>query len=150
MTFLSGRRAIAVCIVSAAAAVAAVAPGTASASSDLLTQCAGSNIQGNGSSFQAPILVKWSEEFNTSANLLACNSSQGAKLKPTVKYLSGGSGACLHAWGAESSEFKVGELPFCGTDEAPNETQKKEIESHKTGGEESRSRRFRFFRERSR
>ncbi len=137
MTFLSGRRGIAACIVSAAAAVAVAAPGTASATPDLLGQCAGTSISANGSSFQAPILVKWGEEFNTSANTLACNGTQGSKGTPKVTYVSGGSGACLHAWGAETVEpVKYGEFPFCGTDEAPNETQKKEIESHRTGGEE--------------
>jgi len=140
MTFLSGRRLITACVVTAAAAVAVVAPGTASASPDLLQQCAGEAVKGHGSTFQAPILVKWSEEFNTSLNAFACSGTQGSTGKPKVEYLhtgaDAGSGACLHGWGAESTgATDYGEFGFCGTDEAPNPTQKSEIEKHATGGE---------------
>ena len=122
MTSFSIRRLILACTVSVAAVAAVAAPGTASAS-DLGAQCSGSTIKGNGSSFQAPILKKWAEEFNTSGNLLACagKEGQGSKGTPKVEYLSGGSGACLHGWGAESTEtVKFGEFGYCGTDEAPN------------------------------
>ncbi len=140
MTSFSLRRLILACTVSAAAVVAVAAPGTASAASDLGEQCSGSNIKGNGSSFQAPILKKWAVEFNESKNLLGCNSEQGSKGTPKVEYLSGGSGACLHGWGAESTEpVKFGEFGYCGTDEAPNPTQKKEIESHATTGVKEKS-----------
>lgn len=151
MRFLSGRRLISVCIVSVAAAVAVAAPGTASAASDLGEQCSGANIQGQGSSFQAPILEKWAVEFNEvenakkevlpNKNIFACGGTQGSKGTPKVKYLQGanekGSGACLHGMGAETvnpPQYK--EFEYCGTDEAPNEKQKGEIESHKVGGEE--------------
>lgn len=141
MTSFSLRRLILACTVSAAAVVAVAAPGTASAQTDLGEQCSGSNIKGDGSSFQAPILKKWAVEFNESKNLLGCDGEQGSTGTPKVEYLQGsaekGSGACLHEWGAESTEpVKYGEFPFCGTDEAPNPTQKAEIESHKTGGAE--------------
>jgi ABC-type phosphate transport system substrate-binding protein len=141
MTSFSLRRLILACTVSVAALVAVIAPGTASAS-DLGGQCSGSNIKANGSSFQAPILKIWQVDFNQIAgvpnkNELACGGTQGSKGEPKVEYVSGGSGACLHGWGAESTEpVKYGEFPFCGTDEAPNPTQKAEIESHKTGGAE--------------
>jgi len=136
MTSFSIRRLILACTVSVAAVVAVAAPGTASAS-DLGEQCSGINIKGNGSSFQAPILKKWAEQFSTSKNELACDGEQGSKGTPKVEYLSGGSGACLHGWGAESTEpVKYGEFGYCGTDEAPNPKQKEEIESHKTGGTE--------------
>jgi ABC-type phosphate transport system substrate-binding protein len=139
MTFLSLRRLIPACLVVAAAAVALAAPGTASAS-DLTEQCSGENIKANGSSFQAPILKIWQVDFNAIAgvpnkNVLACGGTQGDQKEPKVEYVSGGSGACLHGWGAESTEaVKYEEYPFCGTDEAPNATQKAEIESHKKGG----------------
>ena len=141
MTFVSGRRLIPACIVAAAAAVALTAPGAASATPtpDLLTQCAGSNIEGIGSSFQNPILQLWGTRFNISANLFACNGTQGSFGKPVVKYGSGGSGACLHAWGAEAAEARYGEVAFCGTDEAPNATQKAEMESHAEAGIEAKS-----------
>ncbi len=140
MTSFSLRRLILACTVSAAAVVAVSAPGTASAASDLGEQCSGSAIKGNGSSFQAPVLKKWAVEFNESKNLLGCNGEQGSKGTPKVEYLSGGSGACLHGWGAESTEpVKFGEFGYCGTDEAPNPTQKKEIESHASIGVKEKS-----------
>ena len=144
MTFLSVRRLIPVCVIVAAALAAAIAPGSASA--ELGEQCSGSNIKGNGSSFQAPILKKWATEFNEvsegvpNKNSFACGGTQGSGGKPKVEYLSGGSGACLHGWGAESTEpVKFGELGFCGTDEAPNPTQKAEIESHASAGVKEKS-----------
>ncbi len=146
MTSFSLRRLILACTVSAAAVVAVAAPGTASAASDLGEQCSGaSTIKANGSSFQAPILKIWQVDFNAIAgipnkNALACGGTQGAKKEPKVEYVSGGSGACLHGWGAESTEpVKYGEFPFCGTDEAPNATQKAEIESHATKGVKEKS-----------
>jgi ABC-type phosphate transport system substrate-binding protein len=144
MTSFSLRRLVLACTVSAAAVVAVAAPGTASAASDLGEQCSGSSIKGHGSSFQAPILVKWAEEFSKSKNPLGCDGEQGSKGTPTVEYLhtgaNSGSGACLHGWGAESTEaVKFGEFGFCGTDEAPNPTQKAEIESHASAGVKEKS-----------
>ncbi|HXA53307.1 MAG TPA: hypothetical protein VNV37_00385 [Solirubrobacteraceae bacterium] len=145
----SGRRLLLACILSVAALVAVAAPGTASAASDLGKQCSGENIKGHGSTFQAPILVKWAADFNeveghANKNAKACGGTQGSKGKPTVTYehtgSNAGSGACLHGWGAESSEtLKYAEFPFCGTDEAPNATQKGEIEKNKTSAEGSES-----------
>jgi ABC-type phosphate transport system substrate-binding protein len=143
MTSFSLRRLVLACTVSVAAVVAVAAPGTASAS-DLGQQCSGASIKGHGSTFQAPILVKWAEEFSTSKNELACNGEQGSKGTPKVEYLhegsNAGSGACLHGWGAESTEpVKFGEFGFCGTDEAPNPKQKAEIESHAAKGVKEKS-----------
>ena len=151
MTSFSLRRLVLACTVSAAAVVAVAAPTTASAASDLGEQCSGASpIKGDGSSFQAPILKKWAVEFNTienaskelipNANPFACGGTQGSGGTPKVEYLQGssekGSGACLHQYGAESEEkVKFGQFGFCGTDEAPNPEQKKEIESHKVKGE---------------
>ena len=133
MTSFSLRRLVLACTVSAAAVVAVAAPGTASAASDLGEQCSGSSIKGDGSSFQAPILKKWATEFSESKNRSAAMANRASKGTPKVEYLQGtserGSGACLHGWGAESTEeLKYGKFGFCGTDEAPNPTQKKEIE----------------------
>ncbi len=147
MMSFSGRRVSLACMVSAAALVAAIAPGTASAHSDLNEkQCEGTAIKGHGSSFQAPILQKWATDFNEisgkpNKNAKGCGGTQGSKGKPKVEYLQGGansgSGACLHGMGAESTEpLKIAEFPYCGTDEAPNPKQKSEIEKNKTGGEE--------------
>jgi ABC-type phosphate transport system substrate-binding protein len=149
MTSFSLRRLVLACTVSAAAVVAVAAPGTASAASDLGEQCSGSAIKGDGSSFQAPILKKWAVEFNEisgvpNKNPLACGGTQGSTGTPKVEYLQGsaekGSGACLHGWGAESTEeLKYGTFGFCGTDEAPNPTQKKEIEKNATVGVKEKS-----------
>jgi ABC-type phosphate transport system substrate-binding protein len=148
MTFLSGRRCASAYIISAAFLVAAVAPSTAGATisrSDLLAQCEGSATDGHGSTFQAPILVKWTEEFNNASdtNIYACSGTQGpTKGTPKVTYLhtgsDAGSGACLKGYGAEVPEIEptdFGTIGFCGTDEAPNETQHGEIEKRRKGGE---------------
>jgi len=140
MTVLSARRLILTCTVAVAASVAVIVPGTASAASDLGKQCSGAPIKGNGSSFQAPILEKWGNDFNEisgipNKNAKACGGSQGSKGKPKVEYTSGGSGACLHGWHIEGTETKYAEDPYCGTDEAPNEKQKGELEGQKAGGE---------------
>jgi ABC-type phosphate transport system substrate-binding protein len=143
MTFLSMRRMLSACVVGAAATAALAAPGTASAT-DLGTQCSGANIEGLGSTFQAPAQKVWNPKFNESGQLLACNGTQGSTGKPTVIYNQGsgntGSGACLHDFGAETtSATKYKEFPFCGTDEAPNVKQKEEIESHAETGVEAKA-----------
>ncbi len=130
-----------------ALAFAAVAPVAASAKvsrSDLLEQCAGTNIKGHGSTFQAPILETWTAFFDLTSNVYACSGSQGSKGRPKVEYLhagaDAGSGACLKGWGAEVSETEptdFGMFGFCGTDEAPNEQQHSEIEKRRKGGEDN-------------
>ena len=148
MKLLSGRRFAPALIASAAILVAAVAPGSASATisrSDLLKQCEGTNTDGHGSTFQAPVLVTWAKEFNvelTSEYACAGGEKQGDKLKPVVEYLhegsNAGSGACLHGAGAEIPESQKTEwatFGYCGTDEAPNEQQHSEIEKRRKGGE---------------
>ncbi len=89
MTSFSLRRLILACVVVVAALAAVIAPGTASAASDRGEQCSGSDIKGHGSTFQAPILVKWATEFNTSKNIKACDGEQGSKGTPKVEYLHG-------------------------------------------------------------
>jgi ABC-type phosphate transport system substrate-binding protein len=158
MSYLSARRMLSGCIVSAAAVVVLAAPGTASATTDLTEQCSGSNIKGLGSTFQAPAQAPvWNVDFNLAGNTnaLACAGTQGSGTgkdqKPTVTYEStganSGSGACLKDFGdGEAPRYgvKSGEdYPFCGTDEAPSasaltameadnnnkETEKESIES---------------------
>jgi ABC-type phosphate transport system substrate-binding protein len=138
MTSQTVRRMLCACFVAAIAVAAAVAPGTASAS-DLGQQCSGANIKGRGSTFQNPAQLVWQPGFNTAANETACSGTQGSKGTPKAEYVQGGansgSGACLSAFGAKGETPKYTEFPFCGTDEAPNPSQKAEIESHKVGGE---------------
>ena len=139
MTYLSARRMLSACVVSAAAVAALAAPGTASATSDLTHQCAGSNIKGLGSTFQAPAQqTVWNVDFNaaTDTNVLGCagNPGQGDLKTPTATYEStgshAGSGACLKAFG-DGEAPKYSEYGYCGTDEAPNEGAKALMEANK-------------------
>jgi ABC-type phosphate transport system substrate-binding protein len=127
--------------VPAAAAAALVAPGAAHA--ELLLQCEGANILGRGSTFQGAIPQDeiWNPGFSTKANATACNGTQGTGGKPTVEYLQAaeedrGSGSCLKAFGAGATPAKFDRYTYCGTDEAPNEAQKAEIESFASGADE--------------
>jgi ABC-type phosphate transport system substrate-binding protein len=143
MTSLSARR-VAACIAWAAAVVACVLPATASAKKSPTTdrgeQCSGADIVGRGSTFQNPAQLAWQPGFNKNTSSVGCSGSQGSHGKPTAEYrnkesFDRGSGSCLKAFGAEK-EPPNREYSFCGTDEAPNATQKEEIEEHKTGGEQ--------------
>lgn len=142
MRSISARR-LGVCIATAAALVAAAAPATASAKgpkTDRLQQCAGiEKIVGHGSTFQNPAQVRWNAGFKSSSSSVACNGTQGAKKVREAEYRNTaksdrGSGACLKSMGAEK-HAKEPEFEFCATDEAPNATQKKEIEEASPGGE---------------
>ena len=117
------------CILSAAAAMALVAPGAASAAA-LGEQCSGGPLTGKGSSLQKLAQQNvWGPDFNTSANVKACNGTQGSKEVPTITYTSVGSGAGMEAWGINGHAFE-GSNGYVGTDEPPNATQKTEIQSH--------------------
>jgi ABC-type phosphate transport system substrate-binding protein len=132
MTSLSARRLIPVCIISAAAVAALVAPGAANAA--LGAQCSGSNIGGQGSSLQKLAQEIWVPNFNTSSEKHACNGTQGTKATPKINtYNPSGSGAGLKSWGVG----KIGHNyeatnAYIGTDEAPSPTAKAEIEENET------------------
>jgi ABC-type phosphate transport system substrate-binding protein len=137
MTFLSARRLVCACALFGAIATALVVPGLASAEPGG-EQCSGENIEGKGASLQKLSQIEtWNPAFNTSANALGCNGTQGSKGTPTVKYTSTGSGAFLRSWGQEpkeASEVNFGpKNAYGGTDEPPNAAQKTEMESHSTG-----------------
>lgn len=135
MRLLNARRIVSACAVSAATVAALVAPGAASAT--IGAQCEGTNIEAQGASTQKLAhQTVWGPTFNTSANKVACNGTQGpTKGKPTVKYNSTGSGAGLKAFGAEGATPNYKDNAFVGTDEAPDAAQKAEIESHAVGAE---------------
>lgn len=133
MSYLSARRMLSACVVSAAAVAALTTAGTASATTpttDLTHQCAGSAIKGLGSTFQAPAQEVWNPDFNLSGNTneLACSGGQGSGGKPTVTYEStgtnSGSGACLKDFGdGGTAKYGTGateKYSYCGTDEAPS------------------------------
>ncbi len=160
MRLVSLRRAVPVGM-AAAAALAMGLPGVASAKvkwkTDVSAQCEGSNIQGEGSTFQAPAEFQWtgfnakgeaeSTGFNHSSSSLACSGSK----QPKVEYINRekgideGSGSCLKSWGNGIESFgetkktgseedtypRVSRFPFCGTDEAPSKGVKEEFESTK-------------------
>ncbi len=130
MTSVVVRRLASACALSAAAAVALVAPGVANASL-LGQQCSGANIVGRGSSLQKLAQQEvWNPDFNTSANLKACNGTQGSLGIPTVTYESTGSGAGLEAWGVNGHAFEAEKVAYVGTDAPPNAAQRAEIQSH--------------------
>jgi ABC-type phosphate transport system substrate-binding protein len=141
----------------AAAVVAfALAPTSASATTPKRdVQCAGANIKMNGSTFQNTAQLQWETSstnplaFNaaTQTNKLACQGKEEKNTKgettktagkPEIVYeqtqATKGSGACLRAFGASGHASETNIFTTCGTDEAPNATQKKEIEEHREGG----------------
>jgi ABC-type phosphate transport system substrate-binding protein len=133
MKVLSARRLrlIPVCIISAAAALATVAPGTAGALGKVGPQCSGVAITGQGAAVEKVAQDVWTSAFHTSADSLACNGSQGSKASPLVTYNSTSSGAGLRAWGAETKKpeelsFGPGNA-FVASAEAPNPKQQGEI-----------------------
>jgi ABC-type phosphate transport system substrate-binding protein len=131
MRFLSARRLVPACVISAAAVAALVAPGAATAS--LGAQCSGVNISGQGASFQKIAQEIWTAGFNTSSEKHACNGTQGTGGTPTVKYTPSGSGAGLKSWGVGKVEHKYDATnAFVSSDEAPNPTAKAEIEENET------------------
>ena len=124
MRFVSLRRAVPAC--ATAAVVALGVPGVASAKApktDVLEQCSGAQeIQGEGSTFQAPAEFLWTgtnsdkgnEElktgFNFSSYKLGCSGGQGSGQKPKVYYnqeeaFDRGSGSCLKTWGNGIKKF---------------------------------------------
>jgi ABC-type phosphate transport system substrate-binding protein len=144
MKSLSARGLMPACLISAAAVAALAAPGTALAGGGKVgEQCSGSNIKGQGSSLQKIAQQKvWNVEFNNDGTAKkACSGKYGDKLKPTVEYESTGSGAGLISWGAEESKSEnetskkanptnfAATNAYIGTDEPPNPTQIKNIES---------------------
>lgn len=135
---ISSARRMAALVAPAAAVAVMLVPGTALASkgptTDRGAQCSGESIAGRGSTFQTPAQIVWAPGFNKEGK----NSCTGVGA-PTAEYRNKesadrGSGACLKAFGAEKATPNR-EYSFCGTDEAPNEKQKGEIESFKSGGE---------------
>jgi ABC-type phosphate transport system substrate-binding protein len=72
--------------------------------------------------------------FGTKSDKYACSGTQGSKGLPVVTYTNTGSGAGLKSWGANASGEHKYEATnaFIGTSEAPNATQKAEIEANET------------------
>jgi ABC-type phosphate transport system substrate-binding protein len=105
---------------------------TAGAEASVGTQCSGSNVTGQGASVLSLALHEvFIPGFGTSSDAYACSGSQGSKGLPVVAYTNTGSGAGLKSWGAngESEHKYEATNAFIGTSEAPNATQKAEIEA---------------------
>ena len=128
MTLFSARRFASACFLSGAAVIALAAPGAANAA--LGTQCSGSSIKGGGSSLQNLAQNEtWSPEFNKSTNTTACSGSQGNMGTPKITYEGTlGSGGGMEKWGVNGKTFNA-EFSFIGTDEPPDATQLKELQS---------------------
>jgi len=144
MRVFSARRLIPACALSAVTAAVLIAPGIAGAT-DLSKRCTGSNIEAQGSSLQHIAQEVWGvpgNGFNKTftfenevTKTLEEGNTIGCSKAPAVTYHSTGSGAGLKAFGAEGVAPNYEKNLFAGTDEAPNETQKGEIESHAEGAE---------------
>lgn len=106
--------------VTAASAVAFIAPGTASAA------CTGANIEGQGSSLQE---LAQNEVWRPHFNAKCVGTEQVSGYKGT------GSGAGLATWGVGKTQHNFGTaFSFVGTDQPPNPVQKTEIELFSGGG----------------
>ncbi len=115
-----------------AAVLATVIGMTGSAEASVGTQCSGSNVTGQGASVLSLAMHEvFIPGFSTSADAFACSGTQGSKGTPTITYTNTGSGAGLKSWGANGeTEHKYEPTnAYIGTSEAPNATQKAEIEA---------------------
>ncbi len=90
--------------------------GASGASAALGAKCSGTNITGQGSTLQGAAQDIWTSTFNTHA--AGCSGTS----KPTVTYDRSSSGACLTSFGATGEPLSK-TWAFCGTDDAPDETQ---------------------------
>ena len=122
MRFLSARRVLTACIISAASMAALAVPGAANAA--LLEHCKGSSTTGAGSSFQLELQVIWDPGFNT--NKAGCTGAT----PPKVTYNSIGSGGGYKEWN-EKEHF--GTVGFVGTDNTVNQAEKESIEKKQIG-----------------
>jgi ABC-type phosphate transport system substrate-binding protein len=136
MKFLSAHRLrlVPVCIISATAVAALVAPGAADAVGGTVgTQCSGSEITGQGAAIAIVAEEAWVSGFKNPASKdkYACTGKTGDKKVPVVNYDGTSSGAGLRSWGAEDkspTEISFGPTnAFVNTGEAPNATQQADI-----------------------
>jgi len=126
MSLFSVRRFASACVISAAAAAALAAPGSASAFS--IGPCQGESITGFGSSLQSTAQKNvWNPDFNTSS--VGCTGTE-----PTVKYTSGSSGEALESWGVNghATNYSAGNA-FTATDQPANPAQALEITKNGSG-----------------
>ena len=92
MTYHSARRMLSACIAAVAlvAALAMATAGTASATSDLTSQCSGASIKGQGSTFQAPAQEPvWNVDFNAvtdTSTTLTVTKADGQKCERCWHY----------------------------------------------------------------
>ena len=106
MKSLSARRLVpAVCAITAAFVAAARSAERCESAAPHCSKSAEAAIRGKGSSAQKLLQKEiWNVQFNTSANPLACNGTQGEAGTPKVSYESTGSGAGLESWGIEQKK----------------------------------------------
>jgi ABC-type phosphate transport system substrate-binding protein len=161
MTFLSARRMALLVAATAALLAAVVLPSTAGAVTkpDLGILCSGSNIEGLGSTFQAPIDFIWSgynwnkkentgTGFNVASDKYSCEGTEEKNTKgqtikttgkPTIRWnqenAERGSGACLKDFGANGGTVRTNQFPLCGTDEAPGRSVEAQMEAHSASAE---------------
>jgi ABC-type phosphate transport system substrate-binding protein len=158
MRFVSLRRTVIACL-TAAAVLALGMTGVASATKlpppepDTNAPCTGAATTGEGSTFQGPAEFKWTgfntetlvegeTGFNHGTNPAHCLGGPKVKYEQKVSD-SRGSGSCLKTWGRSITVFgeelggikypRLNTYPWCGTDEAPTEAAKVEMEGFAEG-----------------
>lgn len=86
-------------------------------------QCSGASITGKGAFLQSTAQSIWSggsaEGFNGSKHPQACGGEQGSGGTPKVSFVPLGSGAGLHAWGADDGIFHDKTAKFVATEQPP-------------------------------
>jgi hypothetical protein len=130
MKFNSRRGLVALATVAASVAVSGIGAGGAQAA--LLSPCAGSNIEGQGSSLQGAAQDIWtsvvgSVGFNN-------NMNGGCTTSPTVRYTRTSSGQCLNKWHADGTTAWDTTVAYCGTDDAPTAAQIANINASTASG----------------
>lgn len=120
-------------LVAVLVAGALISPGLASAK--VAQQCSGGPVTGQGASVLSLAMHEaFIPGFSSKPDKYACSGTQGSNATPVVTYTNTGTGAGLKSWGVNKSGEKDYEPTnaFIGTTEAPNATQKEEIEANET------------------
>lgn len=126
MHLVKARRLVAACVLPAAAFAALAGPSAANAvvfKPNPPAPCAGESVTAQGSTLQEFAQHNvWIPDFNA----FDCPT-------PVITYTGTGSGQALESWGAESATSNFGPTnAFVGTDNAPDQLQKEEIEEEES------------------
>ncbi len=136
MKSLSERRFLPASILAAAALVALAAPGAASATGTKAVPCSGTNIEAQGSSLQHIAQELLEVEIQQIAQHIRVQREPGIGRETNGPVITDRQRCRTEGLRSRRCHSNYKENGFVGTDEAPNATQKSEIEGHATGAEE--------------